>query len=85
MTVATQLNLDRYCADVAARAKRASARLAVTKTSVKDHWLRRSAKLLRERGLQIEQANALDLAAAPGSRLTVEAIDRLRRRAKGLE
>jgi glutamate-5-semialdehyde dehydrogenase len=78
MAVAAELDLDRYCADVSARAKQASARLGVTKTSVKDHWLRRSAKLLRERSDQIEQANALDLASAPGYGLTEAAIDRLR-------
>jgi glutamate-5-semialdehyde dehydrogenase len=78
MAVAAEIDLDRYCAEVASRAKRASVRLATTKTSVKDHWLRRSAKLLRDRGSQIEQANALDLAAAPGYGLSDAAIDRLR-------
>jgi glutamate-5-semialdehyde dehydrogenase len=85
MSVAAELDLDRYCADVAARARRASARLAVTKSSVKDHWLRHSAKLLRERASQIEQANALDLAAAPGYGLTDAAIDRLRLTPKRIE
>src|SRR5688572_23826631 len=85
MTVAAELDLDRYCADVAARAKRASVRLAVTKTDVKNEWLRRSAELLRERGNQIEQANALDLAAAPGYGLTDAAIDRLRLTPKRIE
>jgi glutamate-5-semialdehyde dehydrogenase len=85
MSVATEPDLDRYCADVAARAKRASARLAVTHTGVKDHWLRRSAKLLREHVENIERANALDLAAAPGYGLTDAAIDRLRLTPKRIE
>ncbi|MCI0335020.1 MAG: glutamate-5-semialdehyde dehydrogenase [Planctomycetes bacterium] len=85
MAVAAELDLDRYCADVAARAKRASARLALIKTPVKDQWLRRSAELLREHVSQIEQANALDLAAAPGYGLTDAAIDRLRLTPKRVE
>lgn len=78
MSLATTVNLERYCTDVASRAKRASARLAITSTDVKNAWLRRSAELLRERTTQIEQANALDLAAAPGYGLSDAAIDRLR-------
>ncbi len=85
MAVAAELDLDRYCADVAARAKRASARLAFIKTAVKDRWLRRSAELLREHERQIEQANALDLAAAPGYGFTDAAIDRLRLTLKRVE
>jgi glutamate-5-semialdehyde dehydrogenase len=85
MAVVAELDLDRYCADVAVRAKRASARLAVTHSSIKDHWLRRSAKLLREHVGPIEQANALDLAAAPGYGLTDAAIDRLRLTPKRIE
>jgi glutamate-5-semialdehyde dehydrogenase len=78
MATATEFDLDRYCADVAARAKRASAHLAIAKRDVKDHWLRLSADLLRERANQVEQANAHDLAAAPGYGLSEAAVDRLR-------
>jgi len=85
MAMAAELDLDRYCADVAARAKRASARLAVTSTDVKNRWLRRAAELLRERARQIEDANSLDLAAAPSYGLTDAAIDRLRLTAKRIE
>lgn len=85
MAVAAELELDRYCAEVAARAKEAAARLAVTKTAVKDRWLQRSAELLRERFAQIEQANGLDLAAAPGYGLTDAALDRLRLTPKRIE
>ena len=78
MSIAAELDLDTYCADVAARAKRASARLATTATDAKNRWLRRSAELLRENGKQIEQANARDLAAAPGYGLSDAQVDRLR-------
>jgi glutamate-5-semialdehyde dehydrogenase len=78
MAVATELDLDRYCADVAARAKQASARLAVVDTSAKDRWLRRSAELLRDSIQKVEQANARDLAAAPEFGLSDAQIDRLR-------
>jgi glutamate-5-semialdehyde dehydrogenase len=77
MATATETNLDQYCTDVAARAKRASARLANTSTDVKNAWLRRSADLLRDECQQIIDANARDLAAAPGYGLTDAAIDRL--------
>jgi glutamate-5-semialdehyde dehydrogenase len=85
MATATQIDLDRYCADVAARAKRASARLAVVKRDVKGRWLRRSAELMRDHISQIEQANVQDLAAAPDFGLTDAAIDRLRLTPKRIE
>jgi glutamate-5-semialdehyde dehydrogenase len=78
MAVAAEINLDTYCADVASRAKRASARLAVTKTSVKDEWLRRSAAILRERAELVEEGNRRDLAAAPQYGLTDAQVDKLR-------
>ena len=78
MATATQLDLDKYCADVAARAKRASVRLATVSTDVKNRWLRRTAALLRQNVKQIEQANARDLTAAPGYGLTDAQVDRLR-------
>ncbi|MCC7474254.1 MAG: glutamate-5-semialdehyde dehydrogenase [Pirellulales bacterium] len=78
MAVAAEPNLDRYCTDVALRAKRAAARLSNTSTAVKNEWLRLSAERLREQELQIVEANARDLAAAPGYGLSDAAIDRLR-------
>src|SRR6188508_2340670 len=78
MATATEIDLDRYCADVAQRAKRASARLATLASGVKDRWLRRSAELFREQAGRIVDANARDLDAAPGYGLTDAAIDRLR-------
>src|SRR6476661_4988041 len=78
MATATELNLDKYCADVAARAKRASMSLGTVPRAAKDKWLRRSAELLRENEDRITEANEHDLAAAPGYGLTNAAIDRLR-------
>ena len=54
-------------------------------TNVKDEWLRRSAQLLRENDERIIEANARDLAAAPGYGLTDAAIDRLRLNRKRIE
>jgi glutamate-5-semialdehyde dehydrogenase len=85
MSIATEINLDKYCADVAARAKQASAELAATSTKVKNEWLRRSAQLLRENEERIIEANAKDLAAAPGYGLTDAAIDRLKLNQKRIE
>ena len=85
MATATELNLDKYCTDVAARAKRASMELAVVPRELKDQWLRRSAGLLRENEDRITEANERDLAAAPGYGLTDAAIDRLRLNAKRID
>ncbi len=85
MATATELDLDQYCTDVAARAKRASMDLAVVPRAVKDKWLRRSAELLRENEERITEANERDLAAAPGYGLTDAAIDRLRLNAKRID
>ncbi len=85
MATATKFDLDQYCANVALQAKQASARLAVTDTEVKNHWLTRSAELLRDNVQRIEHANAQDLAAAPGYGLSDAAIDRLRLTPKRIE
>jgi glutamate-5-semialdehyde dehydrogenase len=85
MATATQLDLDKYCADVAQRAKRASVQLAVTSTDVKNRWLRRSAGLLRENIGRIEAANEEDVAAAPGYGLTDAEVDRLKLDRKRIE
>jgi glutamate-5-semialdehyde dehydrogenase len=85
MAVAAELDLDQYCADVASRAKNASARLATVARTVKDRWLRRSAELLRKNVDAIEHANGRDLHAAPGYGLTDAQIDRLRLSPKRIE
>ena len=78
MSVAVEFDLEKYCAHVAARAKRAAARLANVPSSVKDAWLRQAAKRLRERTAEVEAANARDVAAGPGYGLSEAQIDRLR-------
>jgi glutamate-5-semialdehyde dehydrogenase len=85
MVTAAELNLDKYCIDVAARAKRASMELGMVPRAVKDKWLRRSAELLRENEERIVEANERDLAAAPGYGLTDAAIDRLRLNRKRID
>src|SRR4051794_38353353 len=85
MATVTELNLDKYCAEVAARAKNASMALAIVTRKTKDEWLRRSAQLLRDNEERIAEANELDLAAAPGYGLTDAAIDRLRLNRKRIE
>ncbi|HEX5471031.1 MAG TPA: glutamate-5-semialdehyde dehydrogenase [Lacipirellulaceae bacterium] len=85
MATATELNLDKYCAEVAARAKRASVELATVNRQMKDEWLRRSAQLLREQQDRITAANERDLEAAPGYGLADAAIDRLRLNRKRIE
>src|SRR6476659_8031438 len=85
MATVTELNLDKYCAEVAARAKRASMDLAIVSRAVKDKWLRRSAQLLRDNEDRIVEANAQDLAAAPGYGLSDAAIDRLKLNSKRIE
>jgi glutamate-5-semialdehyde dehydrogenase len=78
MAVVADVDLEKYCADVAVRAKDASARLATIDGTIKCDWLRRSAELIREQSQQIERANARDLSAAPGYGLTEAQVDRLR-------
>src|SRR4051794_7756936 len=85
MATATQLDLDKYCFDLAARARRASVELGTVPRIVKDKWLRRSAELLRDSEERITEANLRDLAAAPGYGLTEAAIDRLRLNRKRIE
>jgi glutamate-5-semialdehyde dehydrogenase len=67
-----------YCREVAQRAKRASAELVRVSGKQKNDWLRHSAKLLGQRGLALNEANRLDLQAAPGYGLTDAQTDRLK-------
>lgn len=85
MATVTQLNLDTYCVDVAARAKQASMELGTIARGLKDQWLRRSAQMLRENEDRITDANERDSAAAPGYGLTAAATDRLRLDRKRIE
>ncbi len=78
MAIAEKPDLQRYCLDVARRARGASERLVDVGGGVKNAWLRRSAARLRSETAAIQMANARDLAAAPGFGLSEATIDRLR-------
>lgn len=72
------LGLQEYCLEVARRAKAASVELACLGGAVKQKWLQRSARLLKERTIALSEANHKDLAAAPSFGLTDAQIDRLK-------
>src|SRR5437763_802490 len=78
MAIAENRDLREYCADVARRAKAASAELAQLRGAQKNAWLKQAAQLLRERTADLLVANQRDIAAAPEYGLTEAAIDRLR-------
>ncbi|HND51241.1 MAG TPA: glutamate-5-semialdehyde dehydrogenase [Pirellulaceae bacterium] len=72
------IKLADYCEDVARRARAAAGELAIVDGARKNAWLRKSAKLLRERAEVIVAANQHDLDAAPSFGLTPAEIDRLK-------
>jgi len=78
MAVADTKNLQQYCLDVARRARGAGQALAGVTGAMKNAWLLKSARRLREREADILAANEHDLAAAPGYGLSGAAVDRLR-------
>ena len=78
MAVVEQDELQAYCLQVAQRAKRASAALALVQGSQKNAWLKQSAQQLRDNQTKLVEANQQDLDAAPGYGLTEAQIDRLR-------
>jgi glutamate-5-semialdehyde dehydrogenase len=78
-------DLQAYCVQVAKAAKAASAALMDATGAQKDSWLRQSAALLRQRTPEVLEANAQDLAAAPGYGLTDAQVDRLRLTPKRIE
>ncbi len=78
-------DLREYCLDVARRAKAAAIELAQVTGGQKNAWLRRGARLLRERSAALAEANRLDLDAAPGYGLTPAQVDRLRLGPKDIE
>ncbi|MGL5098362.1 MAG: glutamate-5-semialdehyde dehydrogenase, partial [Planctomycetia bacterium] len=71
-------DLGAYCERVAARAKDAARELATSDGARRNRALRRLAELLRGDVDAVLEANALDLAAAPGYGLSTAAVDRLR-------
>jgi glutamate-5-semialdehyde dehydrogenase len=78
MTINGEEQLRDYCVEVAERAHRAAAELALVPGEQKNDWLRRSVRLLHERSVALAEANRVDLAAAPGFGLSDAQIDRLR-------
>jgi glutamate-5-semialdehyde dehydrogenase len=71
-------DLEALCQKLAVRAKAASTVLATTSTAAKDRWLLSTAAALESRTTELLEANARDVAAAPGYGLTAAAIDRLK-------
>ena len=71
-------DLHAYCLEIAGRAKRASANLALVTGAQKQAWLRGSSQRLIEQTAALVKANQQDLDAAEGFGLTAAAVDRLR-------
>lgn len=78
MAIAERPDLAAYCLDVAARAQRASAKLATVTGEQKNRWLTRAAAQLRAGVREITAANQQDLAGADTAGLSPAAVDRLR-------
>jgi glutamate-5-semialdehyde dehydrogenase len=85
MATVDATDLQTYCRDVAAQAKRASEELAQVSADQKNAWLRQSAGMLRERSDALLAANEKDIEAAPSFGLTDAQIDRLRLSAERIE
>jgi glutamate-5-semialdehyde dehydrogenase len=78
VAVAENIDLEKYCTDVATRARQASVALAITSGDAKNAWLRRSAERIRQSAQRLEAANAQDIAAAPDYGLSPAQVDKLR-------
>ena len=76
--------LQSECRAMADRAKDASRILATVQGDAKTAWLEAAATSITDRGPEILEANARDVAAAPGFGLNAAAVDRLRLDAKRL-
>jgi glutamate-5-semialdehyde dehydrogenase len=71
------LALERLCRELAARSRAAARQMALASGAAKNVWLIRSAEAVLGREAEILDANARDVAAAPGLGLSAAAIDRL--------
>ena len=71
-------DLAALCRDLAGRAKAAAQVLATARTAEKNRWLLAAASALEARTGELLDANAADIAAAPGYGLTGAAVDRLK-------
>lgn len=85
MTTVDKQDLEKYCRDLAQRAKVAATQLAVVSGGAKNRWLLESARLLREHTSTVLQANEQDIQAAPGFGLTPAQTDRLRLTAERID
>lgn len=85
MAVAQQTDLRAYCADLARQAQAAANELANVGGAARNDFLKRGARLLRQRTDELLAANQQDLAAAPSFKLTDAQIDRLRLTPKTIE
>lgn len=72
------VDLKNYTQQVARQARQASRGLAVARGEQKNNWLRDSATAIRQRGAELLEANARDIANAPGYGLTAAETDRLK-------
>jgi glutamate-5-semialdehyde dehydrogenase len=70
-------DLDALCRDMAEKAKGAARTLATIGPGAKDAWLAAAARSLEARADELLEANARDVAAAPGMGLNAAAVDRL--------
>jgi glutamate-5-semialdehyde dehydrogenase len=71
-------SLSDLCRQMAERAKACAGALAVASTAEKNRWLLAAAAALESRSGPLLEANARDVAAAPGFGLNAAAIDRLK-------
>ena len=74
----TATDLAALCRELAARARAASTRLAVTDRARKDRWLIRAAEAVVQRQDELLAANGIDIAAARDHGLGGAQIDRLK-------
>src|SRR4051794_2490479 len=70
-------DVEALCRELSQRARAASRKMALARGSAKNAWLTRSAGSLVRRREEILEANARDVAAAPGLGMNAAAIDRL--------
>src|SRR5262245_50068538 len=75
---ASPSDLAGYCEDLARRARAAAGQLATAAGAAKDRWLHEAARAVEERGAEVLEANAKDLAGARDNGLSPAQIDRLR-------
>jgi glutamate-5-semialdehyde dehydrogenase len=76
-SVETGSHLETICREMAVRAKAASQALSLASTELKNRWLLAATTALEARTAEVLDANAADIAAAPGYGLNAAAIDRL--------